>query len=232
MIDLKTLQQLEKILNYTYLNASYFTQALTHPSYSFENTQVGNDYQRLEFLGDAVLGMLLAEQLYIRFPNATEGELSRFRAALAGEGALASVARSLEIGQFIRLGRGERLSSGADKDSLLADVLEAIIAAVYLDSGIESARSLVLRLFRHLLETPLESTSALDPKSHLQEILSARQRPAPNYCQVAETGPPHNRIFTFCVMVDEHILGEGSGRSKKIAQQLAASNSLKLLLNN
>lgn len=230
-MEIGTLKQLEEILGYAPTHANYFTQALTHPSHAFEQGRTGDNYQRLEFLGDAVLGMLLAEQLYIRFPDAAEGELSRFRAALAGEGALASIARSLGVGQLILLGRGERLTAGEDKDSLLADVLEALIAAVYLDGGIEAARNLVVLLFSDLLSTPLESTAALDPKSSLQETLSARQLPPPCYCQTGESGPPHERIFTFAVMVEDETLGEGSGRSKKIAQQAAASIALQNLQN-
>ena len=155
-------------------------QALTHPSFNNEQETGSGDYQRLEFLGDAVLGMLLAETFFARFPEADEGELSRYRAQLAEQGSLAGIARERGIGPFIRLGRGEEQTAGRDKDSILCDVLEALIAAVYLDGGLEAARNVVLGLFDDLLDAPWEQTAARDSKSELQEALSARGLERPN----------------------------------------------------
>ena len=212
--------------DYTNLNL-----ALTHPSFYHEQELGDGDYQRLEFLGDAVLGMLLAEMLYSRFPDAAEGDLSRTRAQLAEQSTLAGIARKLGVGPFIMVGRGEGQSSGRDKDSILCDVLEALIAAVYLDGGLEAARRVVSALFDGLLDAPLELTASRDAKSLLQELLSARGMTPPEYQLIDESGPPHDRQFNFLVSIDGEVAGEGTGRSKKIAQQAAASRALNRLLS-
>jgi len=221
-------EQLQESLGYRFSDTSQLNQALTHPSFHNEQEHAGGDYQRLEFLGDAILGMLLAEMLYARFPEAAEGELSRSRAQLADQGTLAGIARSRGLGAFIRLGRGEVQTAGRDKDSILCDVLEALIAAVYLDGGLEAARSLVTALFHELL--PLGLTASRDAKSELQELLSARGLAAPDYRLSDETGPPHERRFSYQVLIAGVVAGEGLGRSKKIAQQSAASQALHRLL--
>jgi ribonuclease-3 len=201
---------------------------LTHPSFLNEQGNAGGDYQRLEFLGDAILGMLLAEMLYAHFPDAAEGELSRSRAQLAEQISLAGIARERGFGAYIRVGRGEEQTAGRDKDSILCDVLEALIAAVYLDGGLEAARSLVAALFDELL--PLGLTASRDAKSELQELLSARGLAAPEYLLTDEAGPPHDRRFSYQVLIEGSLAGEGQGRSKKIAQQSAASHALHRLL--
>jgi len=183
----------------------------------------------MEFLGDAVLGMLLAEALYSRFPEGSEGNLSRIRAQLAGQDTLAAIARSHDLGQFIRLGRGEEQTAGRDKDSILADVLESLLAAVYLDGGLEPARRLVLRLFDDLLDTPEATLMTGDAKSALQELLSARHLPPPCYRLLEESGPPHARLYRFQVLIGDDVAGEGEGRSKKTAQQAAAAQALERL---
>jgi ribonuclease-3 len=223
------LDQLQQNLGYRFTDCSLLHQALTHPSFHNEQGTGGGDYQRLEFLGDAILGMLLAESLYARFPEADEGELSRFRARLAEQGSLASVARGRGIGAFILVGRGEEQTEGRDKDSILCDVFEAIIAAVYLDGGLEAARRLVLALFDGLLDAPRGCTAARDAKSELQELLSARGLPPPEYRLEEESGPPRPRQFRFQVVLEDRVIGEGQGRSKKSAQQAAATLALELL---
>lgn len=222
--------QLETLLEYRFHDCANLNHALTHPSFLNEQDQGGNDYQRLEFLGDAILGMLLAEMLYSRYPEAAEGELSRSRAQLAGQGALAVVARNLGIGQFIRIGRGEELTSGREKDSILSDVVESLLAAVYLDGGLDAARRLVLHMFDDRLSISREQVSARDPKSELQEVLSARGVPPPVYRLAEESGPPHDRQFLFHVLIEGAVAGEGRGRSKKSAQQAAAERALNRLL--
>jgi ribonuclease-3 len=223
--------KLQESLAYHFSEFTHLNQALTHPSFHNEQEHGGGDYQRLEFLGDAILGMLLAEMLYDRFPDATEGELSRTRAQLAEQSSLAAVARRRGIGAFIRVGKGEELSAGRDKDSILCDVLEAILAAVYLDGGLEAARQVVAMLFGELLDMPLEQTASRDAKSELQELLSSRNLAPPEYHLAFESGPPHGRLFGFLVMIEGQLAGEGEGRSKKIAQQAAAAQALERLLS-
>jgi ribonuclease III len=223
------LEQLQQNLGYRFTDCTQLRQALTHPSYGNEQNVGGGDYQRLEFLGDAILGMLLAEALFARFPEADEGVLSRSRAQLAEQGTLAGIARGRAMGALVRLGRGEEQSAGHDKDSILCDVLEAVIAAVYLDGGLEAARRVVLALFDELLDAPWGVTASRDAKSELQELLSARDLAPPEYRLAEESGPPHDRLFRFLVLVDGRVVGEGQGRSKKIAQQSAAARALELL---
>ncbi len=218
---------LEERLAYRFNDRSLACRALTHPSWQHEQNGDGDDdYQRLEFLGDAVLGMLLAEMLYSRFPGWDEGNLSRSRADLAGQGTLAGLARSLDLGGFIRLGRGEEQTAGHSKDSILSDVLEALIAAIYQDGGLEAARSLVARLFDSMLDVTDSRDPGRDAKSELQELLSARGLPPPEYRLSEESGPPHDRLFRFELLVDGSVAGEGEGRSKKIAQKAAAAQAL------
>lgn len=224
--------QLQQILTYRFSRIAYLEQALTHPSYLNEREEDGGDYQRLEFLGDAILGMLLAEMLYLRFPHAQEGELSRLRSQLAGQGTLAGIARDLGCGAFIKLGKGEEQTCGRDKDSILCDILEALIAAVYLDGGLDAARRVVIGFFENLLQMPQGLDVSRDSKSELQELLSVRGMAPPEYRLVDESGPPHDRRFRFMVLVDGQQIGEGQGRSKKAAQQTAASLALEKLLGH
>lgn len=223
--------RLQESLAYHFSDCTQLNLALTHPSFHHEQEHGAGDYQRLEFLGDAILGMLLAEMLYIRFPEAHEGELSRNRSQLAEQGTLARIARERGIGEFIRVGRGEEQSSGRDKDSILCDVLEALIAAVYLDGGLEAARRVVAALFDDLMDDPRGLAASRDAKSELQELLSVRGLPAPDYRLSDESGPPHDRQFRFLVLIDGQVAGEGQGRSKKIAQQAAATRALHGLLS-
>ena len=225
--------RLEQLLDYHFSRHDTALQALTHPSYDHERSKSGaGNYQRLEFLGDAVLGMLLAEWLYNIFPDSNEGELSRFRARTVDQGTLAGVARRIGLGEFIRLGRGEVLSAGQDKDSILADVLESLIAAVYLDGGLEAARHVVLGLFRDILNNFGNNKASLnDAKSELQEQLSARGLPSPEYRLVEESGSPHARIFRFAVSIGDTIVVEGEGRTKKAAQTAAAMMALEKMIS-
>ena len=224
------IQQLEQLLEYSFLDRTLLVQALTHPSYLHEvNGGTGGDYQRLEFLGDAVLGLLLAEMLYIRYPDWDEGALSQLRSRLAGQDMLADRARTLGIGNYCLLGRGEEQTCGRDKDSILADILEALIAALYCDGGLQAARKLIVRLFEQLAAAPELLELGRDSKSELQEFLSSNNYPAPEYLLKEETGPPHDRTFVFQIMVDANIVGVGQGKSKKIAQQAAAAEAMATL---
>lgn len=219
------LRELEQRLEHSFSDPDLARQALTHPSFDNERAGSGN-YQRLEFLGDAVLGLVLAELLYVRFSASDEGILSRLRSQVADQDTLAGIARGCGLGRFILLGRGEEQSSGRDKDSILADVLEALIAAVYLDGGLAAARGLIVRLFDGVVDAREAVMAINDAKSELQELVSARRLPAPHYRLAGESGPPHDRLFCFQVLVDGRVVGEGEGRSKKSAQQAAAARAL------
>ena len=221
------IQQLEQMLEYRFHDRSLPVQALTHPSYLHEaGGGDGGDYQRLEFLGDAVLGLLLAELLYVKYPEWDEGALSQLRSRLAGQDVLADRARMLGIGTFLLLGRGEEQTSGREKDSILADALESLIAALYRDGGLQAARTLVVRLFEELAAAPEQLVLGRDSKSELQELLSSIGDHQPEYRLVEESGPPHDRLFTFQILVGDSVVGVGQGKSKKIAQQAAAAEAL------
>ena len=221
------IQQLEQLLEYTFHDRTLLVQALTHPSYLHEASgNDGGDYQRLEFLGDAILGLLLAEMLYNRYPDWDEGALSQLRSRLAGQDILADRARMLGIGNYFLLGRGEEHTAGREKDSILADVMESLIAALYRDGGLQAARTFVLRHFEKLAGSPEMLVLGRDSKSELQEFLSSNDYPAPEYCLKEESGPPHDRIFVFQLLVGDKVVGVGQGKSKKIAQQAAAAKAL------
>lgn len=213
------------LLGHSFSDGSLLHAALTHPS-RLNEAQEGSDYQRLEFLGDAVLGLLLADLLYHRFAHLGEGDLSRLRASLADQPRLAELAGVAGISPHILLGKGEELDGGRDKPSIRADVLEAVIGAIYLDAGLQAARTAVEGLYGPLLDDPAMAASDNDPKSRLQEWLAARRLGAPRYELLAEEGPPHNRRYTVGVSVDGTVWGTGEGRSKKAAQQEAARAAL------
>lgn len=222
-------QQLEQLLEYTFRDQTLLVQALTHPSHLHEASESDGDYQRLEFLGDAVLGLLLAEILYVMYPDWDEGALSQLRSRLAGQDVLADRARTLGIGNFVLLGRGEKQTAGREKDSILGDVLEALIAALYRDGGLQAARTLVVRLFEELAAAPETLELGRDSKSELQEFLSSSGYPLPEYRLIEESGPAHDRLFLFQILVGDKIIGVGQGKSKKIAQQVAAAEALDTL---
>lgn len=199
-------------------------QALTHSSFVYENNMgTKSSNERLEFLGDAVLELLTSDLLYSRYPGLTEGELTKGRANLVCEPSLAARARRLELGKYLRLGRGEAAGGGTEKDSILSDALEAVIGAVYLDGGLETARVFVESLFD---DVGLDLGPALDPKSSLQEKIQKTSRIPLVYVIVSESGPAHQREFTATVSHNGRILGTGVGRSKKDAEQQAAAIAL------
>jgi ribonuclease III len=195
-------------------------RALTHRSWAFENGGVEPN-ERLEFLGDAVLALVVTDELFHANPDATEGRLAKVRSAAVKTGSLAAIARELGLGGFVKLGRGEAISGGADKDSILADTLEAVIGAVYLELGFGGAYDLVARLFAQQLVGLAEGDASLDFKTGLQELTAARFEVLPRYV-VADEGPDHLKTFTATVAVRGEVVGRGIGRSKKEAEQLAA----------
>lgn len=206
---------------------SRLEEALTHPSYANEHKDSPRDNQRLEFLGDAVLGLCVSELLMSRFPEAREGELSLMRASLVNAEALASFARKASLGGALRLGRGADAAGERSQNNVLADAVEALVGAVYLDFGMDAARTLARAVVSEQLEQ-MASGPALgrDPKSELQERVQARGGASPKYRVVEAIGPDHSREFVVEVDVDGEVLGEGRGRSKKRAEQEAARSAL------
>ena len=202
---------------YAFADASLLEQALTHRSAGAPHNE------RLEFLGDAVLGLIVADALYARWPKADEGSLTRARAELVRESALAAVARRLDIGARLVLGPGEMKSGGHRRDSILSDALEAIIAAIHLDGGFETCRRVVLPWFEEAVSAVPASKVGKDAKTRLQEWLQARQKPLPQYLLEEEGGEEHARVFTVrCVLADPPLDGRGSGGSRRAAEQVAA----------
>jgi ribonuclease III len=201
-------------------------EALTHPSFANE-TRVA-DNQRLEFLGDAVLGLCVSEQLSRDHPDADEGELTRMRAALVNAEALARWARTAKLGECLAMGRGARSTTERDQTNVLADAVEAVVAAVYEAGGIEAARALVGEITRGVLEGPA-SLGARDAKSALQERVQADGNAAPRYRVVASSGPAHQPIFEVEVLVGDEVLARGEGRSKRLAERDAATRALEAL---
>ena len=195
-------------------------RAVTHRSYAYENGNLPTN-ERLEFLGDSVLGLVVTDSLFRGYPDLTEGQLAKLRAAVVQMNALADVARSLNLGAYVRLGRGEEGTGGRDKSSILADTMEAVIGAVYLDLGLAEATALVHRLFDPVVEWSASLGAGLDWKTSLQELTAAEGLGVPEYA-VQESGPDHRKFFTAAVRVAGNVLGSGHGRSKKAAEQQAA----------
>ena len=198
-------------------------RAVTHRSFAYENGGLPTN-ERLEFLGDSVLGLVVTEELYRRHPDLPEGQLAKLRAAVVNARALAEVARELGLGQFLRLGRGEEASGGRDKSSILADAVEALIGAYYLDRGVEPARELVLRLFAGLLDEAAGLGAGLDWRTSLQELAAGGSLGVPEY-DVTESGPDHAKAFEATAVVNGRRVGVGQGRSKKEAEQRAAERA-------
>ena len=224
MADIKGLQ--EK-LGYLFRDESLLRAALYHSSYANEHRaqQIASN-ERLEFLGDAVLGFVTAEFLFRRFPEAPEGELTRTRAALVREESLFEVAQSLELGQCLQLGRGEESGGGRSRPSILADATEAVFAAVYLDGGMEAARALIHRVLLEKVDIELAESRRRDYKTELQELVQRKGQQTLRYELIDQTGPDHAKEFTVAVLLNGETVGQGTGRSKKEAEQLAARCAL------
>jgi ribonuclease-3 len=211
---------LDRVLGVRFRDAALRQLALTHRSYAFENELPANN-ERLEFLGDAVLGIVVTDMAFREFPEMPEGELAKLRAAIVNMGALADVGRDLGLGRFILLGRGEAMSGGFDKSSILADALEALLGAVYLDRGFLAARKLIERVFRPRMIAYVRGEGERDYKTILQELASAEVHAVPDY-RIRERGPDHQKEFTATVFLGGKEWGTGVGRSKKEAEQQAA----------
>ena len=230
---------LERKLNYRFTNQELLRRSLIHSSLANEIRSAGTpacDNEQLEYLGDSILGFLVAEALVLRFPEAREGELSRQKAHLVSAAHLHGVARRLDLGSYLELGRSEEMSGGRAKKTLLVDGLEAVIAAIYLDGGMDAARDFVAA---HVLDAPFagdeEAGTDIQPaitnfKSALQELAQSRNMPQPRYTVVREKGPEHSKMFTIEVRVGKACTGQADGRTKKVAAQRAARTVYERLL--
>lgn len=205
-------------------------RALTHASWAHEQGEPATeDNERLEFLGDAVVGLAVSEHLYTRFPDLSEGDLARMRAAVVREGSLAAAARRLGLGAALRMGRGAERTGGRQRDSVLADAFEAVMGAVYLTCGWQPAQRVVLAALGQELSDVARTRAPADAKSALQELLQAEAGGLPSYRVVLESGPPHEKQFEAEVLYRGKVLGRGSGRSKRAAEQAAAAQALQRL---
>lgn len=218
---------LRRALGVSLGDPSLWERALTHRSYAFESGGEP-DNERLEFLGDAVLQLVITDEIFRRFSDAREGRLAKLRAALVNTRRLAEVARTLDVGAAVKLGRGEEQSGGRDKDSILADTLEACFGAIYLEHGLATATAVVLSLFRPLVQQLSTEHASLDYKTSLQELAAAHLSDLPAY-DVTDSGPDHDKEFVARVVVDGEWAGTGVGRSKKAAEQAAAREAYAVL---
>ena len=218
------LNRLETRLGYQFVQADLLKRAITHRSAASRHNE------RLEFLGDSILSLVIAEALYHRFPEVSEGDMSRMRATLVREKTLAELAREFDLGEYLILGPGELKSGGFRRESILADTVEAIIGAIYLDAGMDAIRDLLLRWYAQRLEEIRPGVEQKDPKTRLQELLQGRRKPLPNYAVVRVKGEAHNQEFTVQCEIDglqDAIVGSGSSRRK--AEEAAAGRALEQL---
>ncbi len=224
----KKIPEIEALIGYVFANKDLPCLAFTHRSYVNENKQVSQHNERLEFLGDSVLGLLVADYLYEAMPNTPEGELSYLRSRLVEAAACVSYAESLNIKKYLIMGKGERMNDGRGRDSILADLFEAVIGAIYLDGGLEAARSFIFAKlkanFDEILKTPIKNWKAL-----LQDYSQKKFQQPPLYRLINETGPDHNKVFEVAVSLNQEDVGLGRGESKKEAQQSAAEDALNKL---
>jgi ribonuclease-3 len=222
------MKELEEKLHYHFKNPELLKTALTHSSYANERHTPNGSNERLEFLGDAVLGAVVADYLFRHFPDLPEGDLTKKRAALVCEKACCGFSQQMDVGRYLLLSHGEQNSGGRTRPSILADAFESITAAIYLDGGIREARNFILRFVLPLLGASKPKTFK-DYKTLLQEIVQKNPDDSLEYALVGESGPDHDKHFTVEVRLDHNVMGKGGGRSKKEAEQQAAREALRLM---
>lgn len=216
------------MIQYHYHNKSWMKEALTHPSYANEGKKHLKNNQRLEFLGDSVLSIIVAQHLFEHYTHLPEGELTKLRASLVCEKSLHQFALKINLGEYLILGKGEEMTGGRERPSILADAFEAVIASIYLDSGLDEARNFVLRFIPEKLDVK-KITYVSDYKTALQEIIQKNREEKIEYVLVEEKGPDHNKTFMVEVHLNSNVIGTGIGRSKKQAEQIAAKEALGLM---
>ena len=227
----KNMVELEKAIDYSFKNKRLLKTALTHSSYANENKM---DYynERLEFLGDSVLGIVISDHLFVNNPNLPEGKLTKTRARIVCETSLDKTSRSIGLGDYLFLGKGEELTGGRSRTSILADAFEALIAAIYLDSGFEQAKYFILCRMKSIIDEAVNDKLFIDYKTHLQELIQKRSLGRLNYQIYKEEGPDHAKIFFSRVTVNGSEIGNGKGNNKKEAEQEAAQMALSELFKN
>ena len=219
---------LEERIEYKFRNSLLLAEALTHPSLAHEAQRYHLDYQRLEFLGDAVLQLVITEYLFSHFQAEAEGQLTKLRSRLVSRDALRTHAAALDLGRYILMGRGEEASGGRERTSTLADAFEALIGALYLDGGLEVAKNFILTQTRGDLAKLAEEPVDFNPKGDLQELLQSISPRSPSYELVSQSGPEHEKTFVSEVVWEGIVLGQGTGRSKKQAETAAALEAMQL----
>ena len=219
------ISKFEETINYTFENKSYILEALTHSSYSNENKNYKYN-ERLEFLGDSVLSIVISDYLFREEKNLPEGELTKLRANIVCEESLSEVALNIKLGDYLLLGKGEEATGGRERISILADALEAVIAAIYLDGGMENAKKFIFDNMQEIIEDSLKGKIFRDYKTYLQEVLQSKGEQHIWYKLIEEKGPDHNKRFVMEVGINDVVLGVGEGKSKKEAEQVAARKAL------
>ncbi|WP_353093895.1 ribonuclease III [Tissierella praeacuta] len=229
--EIKWLEPLEENLNYKFENIKLLKTALTHSSYANENKmKITDNNERLEFLGDAILSLIVSQYLYKKYPYYPEGELTKIRAKVVCESSLAFAARKINLGEYLLLGKGEEATGGRDRDSILCDAIEALVGAIYMDSDFQVVNKLLLQNFEaDIVYAVAKGALFIDYKTELQESLQKITRAKIEYKVIKEEGPDHNKIFYMDVMVDDKIVGTGTGRNKKEAEQMAAKEALLIM---
>lgn len=220
--------EIEAKLNYVFKNKQYLALAFIHRSYTNENRTIAEHNERLEFLGDSILGLIASDYLYHQLPHTPEGDLSYLRSRLVEAGSCNRYIQKLQLNEYLLLGKGERMNDGRGRESILADLFEALIGAIYLDGGLKSAQTFFLDNFGHeideIIRMPLRNW-----KAELQEYCQGKYQQHPTYTVLSESGPDHSKIFVMRVELEGKELGRGEGSSKKLAQQAAAANALERL---
>ena len=222
------MEVLEQKLGYKFNNIKLLENALTHSSYANEVRNGCTSNERLEFLGDSVLSVIVADYLFKNFKTIPEGELTKLRASLVCEKSLCAFSREISLGEFLALGKGEEKGGGRERDSILADAFEAVLAAIYLDGGMEKARQFVLRFVKDELENKDDEVFK-DYKTALQEIIQRNPEESVTYILKSEHGPDHNKVFEVEVHLNSNVIGVGKGKNKKQAEQMAAKQALELM---
>lgn len=223
------IEELAKKLNIKFNDISLLERALTHRSYLNENRDIDKNNERLEFLGDAVLELIVSKYLYENYPDRPEGDLTSFRSAIVRTESLADASRELEYGKYLRLAKGEEETGGRDKDYILANTFEAVLGAIFIDQGLEKCRDLVNRVLISKIDNIVENRLDIDSKTKIQEIAQAKFKSTPVYEVVEEKGPDHDKEFTVIVKIGNKVVGKGKGGSKQKAEEDAATEGLKYI---